>query len=230
MLITGAAAQIPGDGIADFRLAGIRIRLQQLHGAKDHSRSTVAALQSMTLPETLLHRVKRSAAIRSTVALATAVFPCRGKPFNGGDHAAARLHGEHRARLDRPAIEQDCAGSANGGLAADVCARQAQSLAEVMDQQQPRLDFVVIRLPIDLQLNLDGHKAPILGIRRAFAVDRPAADELYIKRKAPVEERHVTPCRAKFQVCEILTREMEGKGNYASKRRTQMRLEAGAPR
>jgi hypothetical protein len=47
-----------------------------------------------------------------------------------------------------------------------------------MDQQQPRLDFVVIRLPIDLQLNLDGHKAPILGIRRAFAVDRPAADVL----------------------------------------------------
>ena len=184
----------------------------------------------MTLPEALLHGVKRSAAIRRTLALPTSVFPCRGKPFNGGDHAAAGLHGEHGARFDRPAIEQDCAGSANGGLAADVCARQAQSLAEVMDQQQPRLDFVVIRLPIDLQLNLDGHKAPILGIRRAFAVDCRTASVLCLKRKAPVEERHVTPSRMKFQVCEILKQEMEGKGNYASKRRTQMRLEAGAPK
>src|SRR5260370_36164001 len=49
------------------------------------------------------------------------------------------MHRQHRAGLDRLAVEQHRAGAAVRGVATDVGAGQAQHLAQEMDQQQARL-------------------------------------------------------------------------------------------
>jgi hypothetical protein len=56
-----------------------------------------------------------------------------GDPFDGGDGGAIGLNGEQSARLDGFAIDEDGAGAAKAGLAADMGAGEAEDLAEVMD-------------------------------------------------------------------------------------------------
>ncbi len=64
------------------------------------------------------------------------------------------LDGEHRAGLDRLAVEQHRAGAAGGGVAADVGGAQAEGLPQVVDEQQPRLDLVAAADPVDRELDL----------------------------------------------------------------------------
>src|SRR5438477_392767 len=64
----------------------------------------------MLVPEGFLHRVQ---------------IAVGGQAFDGEDIAAVGLDGEHRARLHRLAVEGDGACAADGSLAADVGAGEA---------------------------------------------------------------------------------------------------------
>src|SRR5438552_1736936 len=57
------------------------------------------------------------------------------------DGVAVGLYGEHRARLDRHAVNQHRTGSAVGRVAPDMGAGEPDRLAEEVHQQQPRLDI-----------------------------------------------------------------------------------------
>ena len=72
-----------------------------------------------------------------------------GQPLDGRDARAVRLDGEHRARLDGPAVDVDGAGAALARVAADVGAGQVEVLAERLDEEPSRLDVELPGRPID---------------------------------------------------------------------------------
>src|SRR5215207_5190524 len=65
---------------------------------------------------------------------------------------AVRLDSEHRAGLNRLAVEQDRARAAARGVAADMGAGQPQILSDEMDQQQPGLDLGAVCVPLTVTL------------------------------------------------------------------------------
>jgi hypothetical protein len=72
-----------------------------------------------------------------------------GETFDGGYLRSIRLRGENRARLDRIAIDQDRAGAALPGIAANVGASQAEIIANEIDQQRTRIDVGGCCLAVD---------------------------------------------------------------------------------
>ena len=64
-----------------------------------------------------------------------------GEPLDRGDLRAVGLDREHRARLDRPAVDVDGAGAALAGVAADVRAGEPELLAQRLDEQRAPLDL-----------------------------------------------------------------------------------------
>src|SRR5437016_145472 len=98
MLIASAATQISFQPVPDFFARWIRISVDNLCCRDDHSRRAVTALQTMAFPKTFLHRMQ--------VAV-------RGEAFDRSDVRSIGLHCEHRARLHRLTVDQNCAGAAN---------------------------------------------------------------------------------------------------------------------
>src|SRR5207253_8506260 len=86
----------------------------------------------------------------------------RGEAFDGRDIRSAGLHREHRARLHGLRIEQNRARAADRSLAAHVRSGQSQHIAQVMHEQQTRLDFVVMIDTIDVDTDSLLHKATSL--------------------------------------------------------------------
>src|ERR1700738_1286952 len=143
VLVARAAADVARDRPADLLLAGIGVLIQQRLGDQHHPGSAEAALEPVLLFEARLYRVQLAA---------------RGEPFDGRHLAAIRLDGEERAGLDRRAVQQDRAGAAAGGVAADVGAGQPQGLPEEVDEQQPRLHVGRAGSPVD-----GDRYSPLLG-------------------------------------------------------------------
>ena len=85
-----------------------------------------------------------------------------GEALDGRDLGAVGLDGEHRARLDRPAVDVDGAGAALAGVAADVGAGQVEVLAERLDEEPSRLDVELPGCPIDDERDVfaHGHEPP----------------------------------------------------------------------
>src|SRR6185312_15513079 len=125
VVVARAAAEVALEPVADFLLTGIRVLLEQVRGAHDHAGCAVAALQPVLLVERPLHRVQL-AVLR--------------KPLDGGDLGTVGLHREHRARLDRLAVDVHRAGAARRGVATDVGAGQAKLLTQELRKQEARLD------------------------------------------------------------------------------------------
>jgi hypothetical protein len=130
VLIAGAAAQIALKGMTYLFFCGIRIALQNLGRSHNHAWCAESALQSVVLPERLLHRMK--------IALL-----CQA--FNGRYASAVSLRGQNRAGLHGLSIEHDGACAAERGLATDVSSRKAEHIAQVVDQQHARLNFALVR-------------------------------------------------------------------------------------
>ena len=86
---------------------------------------TETALQPVTFVKGLLHRMQRRARSRQSL--------------DGRDFVALSLHGQHQARANRRAIEQDGAAAAHSVLAPDVRAGQAEVVADVVRQQPARI-------------------------------------------------------------------------------------------
>jgi hypothetical protein len=76
-----------------------------VQGGEEHARRAGAALQTVVLGEGLLDRVELAVV---------------GEALDGEDVGAASLDGEHEARLDGLAVDDDGAGAADAVLAADV--------------------------------------------------------------------------------------------------------------
>ena len=105
VVVAGAAAEVALEPVADLLLGRVRVLLQQRDRRHDEARRAEAALQRVLLVERLLHRVQ---------------LAVRGEALDRRHLAAVGLHGEHRARLHRLAVEQHRARAAGGRVAADV--------------------------------------------------------------------------------------------------------------
>ena len=75
---------------------------------------------------------------------------------------AVGLDREHRARLDRPAVDVDGAGAALAGVAADVRAGQVEVLTQGLDEEPSRLDVELVGRPVDDERDVfaHGHEPP----------------------------------------------------------------------
>jgi hypothetical protein len=143
--------------VPDLLLGRVGIALQEIGGGHDHPRRAVAALQAVVVPEGLLERVQLVAV---------------GHALDGLDLGAVGLDGKHRAALHRVAVDVHRARAAVGGVTADVRAGQTQVVAQQMDQEQTRLDFDLVVLPVDGEAHGNGaHTSPLssdAGCSRAY--------------------------------------------------------------
>src|SRR5690242_2758152 len=139
VLVTGAAAEVAGQRPAHVLLGWVGVLVEQRLGGQYHARGAEPALQPVLLPEALLQRVQLAGG---------------GQALHGADLAPVDLDGQHRAGLDRAAVDQDRAGTAVGGVAAHVGAGQAEAAADQVGQQQPGLHLG------DLLLAVDGEPDP----------------------------------------------------------------------
>jgi hypothetical protein len=67
---------------------------------------------------------------------------------------ALRLHGQHRARVDRPAVDMHGARAALAGVAAHMGAGEQQVLAQRMDKQGVGRNINADGAPVDGELDL----------------------------------------------------------------------------
>ena len=132
--IARTTAQIAFNRVADFLARRFGIALEQLHARHDHAGCAVSALQAVTLPKSLLHRMQ---------------LAIPGQPFNRSHFRAVRLHRQDRAGFDGLAIEQNRASAANAGFTAEVGAGQFALFAEEMRQERARFGFVLLLDPVD---------------------------------------------------------------------------------
>src|SRR5512142_1242888 len=174
VLVAGAPAEVARHPVADLLLARVRVLLQQTVRARDHSRRAEAALQAVILVERLLQRVQL-AALREAL--------------DRQDVGTFALHGEHRARLDRHAVQIDRARAAVRRLAADVWSGVLELLAQRMNQKLARLDDDVDLLAVQLErhrlflrhvsLLVAGQAARVRAVASARIVISPAIAVLY---------------------------------------------------
>src|SRR5262245_8060138 len=139
VLITGAAAEIAGDPLTDLALGRLRVVLQQSDRRHDHPGRAETALQPVFFPEAFLQRVQ---------------LAVRGEPLDRRDGRSVGLHREERAGLRAAAVDENGAGAALCGVAADVRAGQAQLFAEEVDEQDARVDLPLADLAINGHRNL----------------------------------------------------------------------------
>src|SRR5258706_1713773 len=138
-------AEVAFEAPANLVLGRVWILFEKVGRGHDESGRAVAALQSVLVPEGLLDRVE---------------LITFGHAFDGREAAAVCLDGEHRAALDRLAVDVDRARAALAGVAADVRSGQTHDIPEVVHEQQPRFDLVLVLTPVDGNSDLVVHPAP----------------------------------------------------------------------
>src|SRR6266851_609598 len=140
--VARAAAQVPGNGLADLLLARVLVALQERARGHQHAGGAEAALQAVLLGEALLDGMELARLLQA---------------LDRGDLRAVGLHREHGARLDRVAVEDHGARAAVRGVAADVGAGHPEHFADEVHEQEPRLDFRLARGAVD------GHADLVFG-------------------------------------------------------------------
>ncbi len=146
VVVARAAAQVALQALAHLGLGRARVLGEEGRQRHHHAGCAVAALQAVILAESLLDGVQ--------LALV-------GHPLDRGDRRAVRLHGEHRAGLDRLPVDEHCARAARRRVAADVGAGEADHLAQIVHEQQARLHLVLVARAVDR--NRDPHRPPFVG-------------------------------------------------------------------
>ena len=116
----------------EFWPNGVHKDLTQGH---DHTRRTVATLQSVMARQRILDRMK------------TAVR--RGDAFNRLNAAAVGLYREHKAGPDRHAIDEDRACAADAVFAADMGSSQPELLPQEIGEADALIDTAVIACAVD---------------------------------------------------------------------------------
>src|ERR671913_2372196 len=117
VLVARAATQVPFQALPYLLLRRVRILLQEADGGHDHARRAVAALQTVCLVESLLHRMPHTV--------------LRDAPY-GGDLVPVGLYRKDRARLDRLTVDVDRASPATRRVAPGMHAPDAKVLPEMV--------------------------------------------------------------------------------------------------
>src|SRR5215510_4201117 len=97
VLVSGAATDVAFKSVANIFAGRAGVTVEQLRCGDDHAGRAVAALQSMSFPESFLHRME---------------FAVLREALNRCDRRSIRLDREHRARLYRLPIDHHGASSA----------------------------------------------------------------------------------------------------------------------
>src|SRR5450755_3055042 len=113
--VASTATQVARDTAPDLRLGRARIGGQQGLCAEQHAGRAEPALQAVLLEEALLQSVQLAVLLQA---------------FDRLDLAAVGLDRQHRARLDRIAVQQNRAGATVRGITPDVGAREVQVLPD----------------------------------------------------------------------------------------------------
>src|SRR5579885_905149 len=103
--IASTTAKVAGDALAYLLLAWVRITLQQGNTGHHHARGAIATLEGVHLVKPFLHRME---------------LPVLLQTLNCHKLATVGLDGEHGAGFGGFAIDQNGAGSARGGIAANM--------------------------------------------------------------------------------------------------------------
>src|SRR5213596_75823 len=138
VLVTGAAAQIPGQRLADLALVRIGMLAQERHERHEDARRAEAALQPVGLAERGLERMQRIAPPRAV-----------RQPLDRRDVVPIRLDGEHQAGAHRLAVQQHGTGAAHAVLASNVRAGETQLVAQEVGEEQPRLHRALMAYAVD---------------------------------------------------------------------------------
>src|SRR6266487_1056493 len=144
VLIAGAAAQVPGERLADRALVGIGMLTQEGHEGHEDAWRAEPALQPVGLAERGLERMQRIAP-PAPPAPPGAVR----QPLDGRDVVAIHLDGEHQAGAYRLAVHQHGTGAAHAVLAPDVRAGESQLVAQKVGEEQPRLHRALVAHAVD---------------------------------------------------------------------------------
>src|SRR5688572_16699182 len=132
-VIAGAPAQVPRDRLPDLGVGGPGVFLEQRLGYEHHARRAEPALQTVVIPERLLHGVQRVAV---------------GDALDGGDARAVQLNGKHEAGAYGLPVVEHRARAAHAVLAAHVRAREPEALAKKVGESEPRLDRALVAVPV----------------------------------------------------------------------------------
>jgi len=125
-VVTGAAAEVAFQGMANIRLGRVGVAVEQIHGGHHHTGGAEPALESVFFFKAFLNGME---------------ITILGEPLYGDYFAAIDLGGQHGAGFGGLSVDQDVAGTAAAGVAADVGAGQLQVLAQEVDEQGPGLHF-----------------------------------------------------------------------------------------
>ena len=133
-MISGAAAKVAGETVADFFFGRVGVLFQQALGGDEQSRRANAALQRDMFDELALQDVQ--------------VFAV-GHAFDGFDLGAVYFNAQNEAGANDTAIDGDAAGTTVAGRTAFLRAGQVQLVAEYIQQALGRLAKDIDFIPID---------------------------------------------------------------------------------
>src|SRR5437773_10476223 len=148
--VAGTPAEIAFEAPADLVFGGVRVLRKQVRGRHDEPWRAVATLQSVLVPERLLDRVE---------------LAILGQALDRLQALALCLNGKHRAALHRLAVDEDRARAALARVASDVCAGEPQVVAQVMHEQQARLDLMLVPAAVDGSRDLQLHTVLLNPLR-----------------------------------------------------------------
>src|SRR5258708_29954516 len=146
--VARAAAKVAFQAPANLVFGWVWILLQEVGRGHDEARRAVAALQAMLVPKSLLQGVQ---------------LTVRGHALDRGELLAFGLDGEHGAALDGFSVHQDGASAALAGVAADVSPGEADYVSQVVHEQQPGLNLVLLPVTVDCGRDLVFHTLLLLN-------------------------------------------------------------------
>jgi hypothetical protein len=146
VLVASASTQVSRNSPPNFLLAGVRILFQKRARRQDHARRAETALKPVLFLKSFLQRMK---------------FAVIGHAFDGADFATIRLHGKYGTGFHRLTIQQYRAGTAAGGIAANMCSGKRQHITDEMDQKKSRfyLSLAIPAIHFDADKFFGGHKS-----------------------------------------------------------------------
>src|SRR5215468_51461 len=156
--VARAPAEVARDAPADLVLAGLRVLLEEGVAGHEHARGAVAALEPVLGHEAFLEGMELAVLL---------------EPLHRHDLPAVGLHSEYRAGLHGPAVEENGAGAAVAGIAADVRTCEPKDLPDQVHEEETRLDVRLELLAVDGHLDLPAPHLPWPARSRALRMARP---------------------------------------------------------
>ena len=138
--VARAAAELAGEHVDDLLARRRPLAREQVVGRDEDARRAEAALERVVAAERLLERCERAAA---------------GETLDRDDLGAVDLRGEQEARAHGDAVEPHRARAADAVLAADVCPGEAETVAEEVREEEPRLDVLAVAAAVDRDVDRD---------------------------------------------------------------------------